>query len=409
MDTAASRKIRSACDSCHNMKMKCSGGQPCMTCKRYKHTCTYSAPNRIGRPKGSKNKTTTSPATRAALSKDTVETEIWNWDQPQSPLLMHDGRLNAPTVSPSDDSGLRSPLASLSEHDLHATSIPLYSMGLCAGDPELGLSSDPLGLLDDTHSLSPAYLPSPTYPPLPLPSIAPPLSMNSPNIPWKNCNCVGVQAETLSSLRKREAGPCPIAFPIVLEATQDIQIRWEALFSCSLCRLDSDHVALLLLAMSLRPVLRWLQLLIYDRVSLSCEPPGPSKHTPQRTRGLSHGTMSSMASPESIDNGARSTTRLRGGSGSRSGNSTGERLRIGIYDLPDDEHDFLLDMLTSRTLGKLKGVQTGITAYFQQSQSTLSYTISGEKKSIHTVLDHLRHSIETTETLLETLRQKVMY
>lgn len=36
--------------------MKCSGGKPCSGCARSGQPCIYSEPNRLGRPKGSKNK-----------------------------------------------------------------------------------------------------------------------------------------------------------------------------------------------------------------------------------------------------------------------------------------------------------------------------------------------------------------
>jgi hypothetical protein len=56
MEGSNSRKVRSACDICHALKMKCSGGDPCTGCARSKQSCIYSEPNRLGRPKGSKNK-----------------------------------------------------------------------------------------------------------------------------------------------------------------------------------------------------------------------------------------------------------------------------------------------------------------------------------------------------------------
>jgi hypothetical protein len=38
------------------MKMKCSGGDPCVGCAKSNQVCLYSEPNRLGRPKGSKNR-----------------------------------------------------------------------------------------------------------------------------------------------------------------------------------------------------------------------------------------------------------------------------------------------------------------------------------------------------------------
>lgn len=69
MEGSNSRKIRSACDICHALKMKCSGGDPCTGCARSKQSCIYSEPNRLGRPKGSKNKKSQHPCTIAKRSR----------------------------------------------------------------------------------------------------------------------------------------------------------------------------------------------------------------------------------------------------------------------------------------------------------------------------------------------------
>ncbi|KAI0896170.1 hypothetical protein F4806DRAFT_466445 [Annulohypoxylon nitens] len=52
-------RLRSACDSCHQAKIRCSGGNPCLTCLVSQTNCSYSPSNRLGRPKGSKNKRVT--------------------------------------------------------------------------------------------------------------------------------------------------------------------------------------------------------------------------------------------------------------------------------------------------------------------------------------------------------------
>nr|WHP53399.1 transcription factor [Leptobacillium sp.] len=52
------RRMRSACDSCHQSKIRCSREMPCSSCRRAQSACTYSLRSRLGRPKGSKNKRT---------------------------------------------------------------------------------------------------------------------------------------------------------------------------------------------------------------------------------------------------------------------------------------------------------------------------------------------------------------
>jgi hypothetical protein len=49
---------RSACNACHEGKIKCSGGVTCVACQLSGLQCTYSLISRLGRPKGSKNKRT---------------------------------------------------------------------------------------------------------------------------------------------------------------------------------------------------------------------------------------------------------------------------------------------------------------------------------------------------------------
>lgn len=51
-DTMQTRKLRSACDICHQGKTRCSGGNPCTGCQNSGAECTYSVSNRLGRPKG---------------------------------------------------------------------------------------------------------------------------------------------------------------------------------------------------------------------------------------------------------------------------------------------------------------------------------------------------------------------
>jgi Fungal Zn(2)-Cys(6) binuclear cluster domain len=50
------KKLRMACNACHHAKSKCGGGNPCSGCIRAGHQCIYSQSNRVGRPKGTKNK-----------------------------------------------------------------------------------------------------------------------------------------------------------------------------------------------------------------------------------------------------------------------------------------------------------------------------------------------------------------
>ncbi|MCJ1251159.1 hypothetical protein MMC30_008390 [Trapelia coarctata] len=52
------KKLRSACDECHQSKIRCTGGMPCETCRRLGIGCRVSKSNRQGRPKGTLNRKT---------------------------------------------------------------------------------------------------------------------------------------------------------------------------------------------------------------------------------------------------------------------------------------------------------------------------------------------------------------
>lgn len=51
-------RLRSACDSCRQSKVKCSGGSTCSRCLKQGVPCKYSLASRAGKPKGSRNKAT---------------------------------------------------------------------------------------------------------------------------------------------------------------------------------------------------------------------------------------------------------------------------------------------------------------------------------------------------------------
>lgn len=57
-ETQKSKRLRLACDFCHEVKVRCSGGNPCMKCHRSNVNCNYSFVSKMGKPKGSRNKKT---------------------------------------------------------------------------------------------------------------------------------------------------------------------------------------------------------------------------------------------------------------------------------------------------------------------------------------------------------------
>jgi hypothetical protein len=67
-------RLRSACDSCHKSKIRCTRGNPCNLCRLFNNHCIYSPRNGIGRPKGSKSqRNAASPQSKVRKSR-TAET-----------------------------------------------------------------------------------------------------------------------------------------------------------------------------------------------------------------------------------------------------------------------------------------------------------------------------------------------
>jgi len=96
------KKLRTACDICHQAKMKCSGGSPCNGCRDSGYECSYSVSNRIGRPKGTKNKRTLermsrnqSENERDNKAQNTPTTDQGLGIQPGSIAFDHDMRMGS--------------------------------------------------------------------------------------------------------------------------------------------------------------------------------------------------------------------------------------------------------------------------------------------------------------------------
>jgi hypothetical protein len=69
---ASSKKLRSACNLCHQTKVKCSGGRPCDGCRSLGIDCLVVLSKQIGRPKGTRNRATMDLFTRyQASNKET--------------------------------------------------------------------------------------------------------------------------------------------------------------------------------------------------------------------------------------------------------------------------------------------------------------------------------------------------
>jgi hypothetical protein len=75
-NTNSPKKLRSACNACHEVKLKCLGGQPCSRCRDKQIECVYRHAARIGKPKGSRNKKTLERLKQAQAQAGSEQAEL---------------------------------------------------------------------------------------------------------------------------------------------------------------------------------------------------------------------------------------------------------------------------------------------------------------------------------------------
>lgn len=154
---------------------------------------------------------------------------------------------------------------------------------------------------------------------------------------FDSCSCLDHQPRFLSEMKKIE-GRYPLTpVPIILQATQDSKALWESLSHCSNCRCDRDSVAVLILAMSLRHVLRQLQSNVSKQQSSSAE------YLPWIASSIVASNRRSIYDQVSVEGLNRESHGL-----------TTNTIRVGSFEIPQDEQAFLTDVLIARILGKIK-------------------------------------------------------
>jgi hypothetical protein len=65
------RRLRRACNLCHQMKLRCTGTNPCARCQDTGCECIYGLAAKLGKPKGVRNKKTL----QRLQNKDAMSTE----------------------------------------------------------------------------------------------------------------------------------------------------------------------------------------------------------------------------------------------------------------------------------------------------------------------------------------------
>ncbi len=347
------KKLRTACDVCHQAKMKCSGGTPCAGCRDSGYECCYSVSNRIGRPKGTKNKRTldrmsqkrsgasdnsdsgqASPVqaqTSMASLTNCTGNNLASMDKSSFESVLATGLDGASSFPGSEAFGpLSDDLSSWYDFGDFAASSPFaqqpsvflneephsYSSidsayvspaSLFTDKGRVASALEPSGLRsnmdgetngtkDVTASTSSSYLASST-----------------------TCNCVQNHAELLCRLKELEQRHAQPRLDVVLSSAQQALGPWKSVVECRVCRHDDNQEVLSLSAMSIRTVLRSLQSLCSEYYN-------------------------SVVSGQDIYDQQGATTDI----------PDGMQSAIGMYEITGEERMAVKDLLISRTLDKMK-------------------------------------------------------
>ncbi|KAL9125522.1 MAG: hypothetical protein Q9217_005279 [Psora testacea] len=372
------KKLRTACDVCHQAKMKCSGGRPCDGCRDSGYDCSYSVSNRIGRPKGTKNKRTLERLNRQNADHDAGHSPNIPSSHPvsmsrQSTSCLESSLSTTPTFS--DDISIDAMLGTNSDisyplsNDLGQIQFPDPVDVWCDLDG-LGSIASTNGTtspmkVPNTHqqspflkgdiSLSPAFDAAGHFPgAVSQPSsygaaayMSPPGSSRrssdrdtsitiSSNLSRfdstesgsstasNTCRCLEHNAELFCRLKELEQRHIVPRIDVVLVSAQQALVPWKNVIECRICRDDDNQEVLLLSAMSIRSVLRRLQSLLMESRGQDPFSGSSSPATP----------FSQRMSPADKNGEIKST--------------------IGIYEITGEERTAVTDLLVSRTLDRIR-------------------------------------------------------
>ncbi|KAJ5273179.1 hypothetical protein N7478_008304 [Penicillium angulare] len=320
--TTGQKTLRSACDLCHQGKVKCGGGTPCEGCDKLGVRCIYSTSNRTGRPKGVKNKKTLEriKQLRAANFEDNED------ENSQCVRVLEESLSNAPVsiftnlcrkitsvqnnrrpsaAKSGDEAGESSPAKPFSQSsnltDQDDTPSHLWSFLSMrdAGQSESDFTPFDSSISDPTASptsLPSNYLDMSNYTPpdiswidslLAAPDATPQYSdlsdiqksakladpINSGCVPEQvsvnystpgslppfACNCVKKLADQLSKFKTLSHSRHLLQPDFVLTIARDALVDWQMHLSCQSCHISYDKDVLVLSVMTLRALLNLIK------------------------------------------------------------------------------------------------------------------------------------------------------
>ncbi|KAF4991483.1 hypothetical protein FGRMN_7794 [Fusarium graminum] len=270
-ETKSASRSRSACDACRRSKIRCSGGNPCSTCRWSQTCCHYTPGRRLGRPKGSKNKRTLLQQDAGGVDDDRQDCAVLNNIDPV--LWVADGQqlpLDANYFSLDMDHGCDSISRFLSVNGFLNPTDCLGNETYNFVDSTLSLTypmsinADPSGLGQIDHvqredaerqSLSGRGLDQDSDN---CPGSSP--SSGSVSHTSPGCSCLPQLAKLLYQLEglRYPEGPnsTGVSVDSLLRGFQTAEISWKGFMQCSAHKSQDDHkAALLLFAISIRKVL----------------------------------------------------------------------------------------------------------------------------------------------------------
>lgn len=352
------KKLRTACDACHQSKMKCSGGTPCSNCRDSRYNCCYSLSNRSGRPKGTKNKRTlertigkrsgpsentendeSSPVQAQSLMmalNNSVGSNATPGDLAPSPSMVATAGENSSTLAVSEPFGsftddlnswydlgelsVTSPFAQQSSSDaafmgdLPTLSRPYsYDSAIDISSSSIFNDKDGLGSADDLSELLSNVEGDKELARTITTSTS--SSLASPS----TCDCVQNNAELLCRLKELEQRHSQPRLDVVLSSAQQALVPWKSVVECRVCQHDDNQEVLILSAMSIRTVLRSLKNLCSE-----CYNSLPS----------SQGPSGQQQAAAKMPDGMQSA--------------------IGMYEVTGEEQIAVRNLLIGRTLDKVK-------------------------------------------------------
>ena len=290
------KKLRTACDVCHHAKMKCSGGTPCAGCRDSGYECGYSVSNRIGRPKGTRNKRTLDRMSRKRSgASDKSDSSQASPVLAQTSVASLTGCTGTNLVS-MDKSSVEPSLAT----DLDGASSfpgsdafgpfsddlsPWYNFGDFAASSPFTQQPSPTAAFFNEEPRSYSSVDSAYVSPASLftnkgdvASLLEPSGLFSglnretngtQNVTAATssshlassaiCSCVRNHAELVYCLKELEQRHGQPRLDVVLSSAQQALVPWRNIVECRVCRHDGNQEVLFLSAMSIGTVLQSLQ------------------------------------------------------------------------------------------------------------------------------------------------------